>query len=367
MRCMFRINHCPNSAPDAIYNVYHLGGLTQFKVNQTMYGGTWLYLGHFMFDKGRNKNGRVVLTNKSAFNNKIITADAVKFGGGMGNIARSPNPAGSLPNAKSSDVLTDGATPDSVSIIAPRTSAYPRFTEAARYWLQWAGIPDSVYSKTGNKNDYTDDFQSRGNWVNYVAGGSSVIPQSPGMGVPLDLALAFHTDAGTTMNDSIIGTLGIFTVLSNNKSTYANGASRWAGRDLTDIVQTQIVEDIRASFAPEWTRRGMWNRSYSEARVPEVPTMLLELLSHQNFADMRYGLDPRFQFTVSRAIYKGVLKYLSANNGVEYVVQPLPVKAFSTKFVSRNKVELQWEPTIDTLEKSAKARAIYALHAHRRQ
>lgn len=345
----------PESAPDAVYSVYHLGGVTQFKVNQTMYGGTWLYLGHFKFDKGRNKNGRVVLTNKSAFNNKIITADAVKFGGGMGNIARSPNPAGSLPNAKSSDVLTDGATPDSVSIIAPRTSAYPRFTEAARYWLQWAGIPDSVYSKTVNKNDYTDDFQSRGNWVNYVAGGSSVIPQSPGMGVPLDMAFAFHTDAGTTMNDSIIGTLGIFTVLSNDKSTYANGASRWAGRDLTDIVQTQIVEDIRASFAPEWTRRGMWNRSYSEARVPEVPTMLLELLSHQNFADMRYGLDPRFQFTVSRAIYKGILKYLSASNGFEYVVQPLPVTAFSTKFVSRNKVELQWEATVDSLETTAKA------------
>ena len=34
--------------------------------------------------------------------------------------------------------------------------------------------------------------------------------------------------------------------------------------------------------------------------------MLLELLSHQNFADMRYGSDPRFKFLVSRAIYKGI-------------------------------------------------------------
>lgn len=344
----------PESAPDAIYSVYHLGGVTQFKVNQTMYGGTWLYLGHFMFDKGRNKNGRVVLSNKSAFNNKIITADAVKFGGGMGNIARSPNPEGALPNTKSSDPQVQGATADTMPAKMPRTSAYPRFTEAARYWLQWAGLPDSIYSRTANKNDYTDDFQSRGNWVNYVAGGSSVMPRAQGMGVPLDMAFAFHTDAGTTMNDSIIGTLGIFTVQSNNRSIYDNGASRWAARDLTDIIQTQIVDDIRATFAPEWTRRGMWNRSYSESRVPEVPTMLLELLSHQNFADMRYGLDPRFQFMVSRAVYKGILKYLSANNGLPYIVQPLPVGAFSTKFIARNKVQLQWEPTLDSLETTAK-------------
>jgi len=37
--------------------------------------------------------------------------------------------------------------------------------------------------------------------------------------------------------------------------------------------------------------------------------MLLELLSHQNLADMKYGIDPRFKFLVSRAIYKGMLRY----------------------------------------------------------
>ena len=77
--------------------------------------------------------------------------------------------------------------------------------------------------------------------------------------------------------------------------------------DLTDLIQSNIVRDVRTLYEPQWTRRGKWNQSYYEARVPRVPTMLLELLSHQNFADMRYGLDPRFRFTVSRAIYKGML------------------------------------------------------------
>jgi hypothetical protein len=176
--------------------------------------------------------------------------------------------------------------------------------------------------------------------------------------IPIDLAFAFHSDAGTTLNDSIIGTLGICTIQNSlGKIVFENGVSRWASRDLTDIIQTQIVNDIRSLYAPEWTRRGLWNKSYSESRTPEVPTMLLELLSHQNFADMRYGLDPQFRFTVSRSIYKGMLKYLSSvdaiNGNFNYVVQPLPVKQFSCKFIDNNKLELNWTAVIDSLEPTA--------------
>ena len=345
------------SAPDARYTVYHKGGKTEFSINQTINGSTWLYLGHFRFAKGRSAQGRVVLTNFSSFTDKIITADAVKIGGGLGNIARNPNVEGMLPNVKSSDTTDISKNiVKPTSVISPTLSGYPRYTEAARYWLQWAGIPDSIYSINAGKNDYTDDFQSRGNWVNYLAGGSSVIPSKTGLGIPVDMAFAFHTDAGVTKNDSIIGTLGICTVLnSEGKVTFENGYSRWTSRDVTDIIQTQIVNDIRRTYAPEWTRRGLWNKNYSESRVPEVPTMLLELLSHQNFADMRYGLDPRFRFTVSRAISKGILKYLSYNSGEPYVVQPLPVKQFSVKFVAKNKVELKWIAVADSLELTAQA------------
>jgi len=346
-----------NSVSAAHYTVIHKGIKTEFTVNQTMDGGTWLYLGQFYFDKGRSNDNKVVLTNYSDDEGKIITADAVKFGGGMGNIARSPL-----------EILLDSAQinsdslkftpklPKPSSIYEPEISNYPRYTEGARYWLQWAGMPDSIYSRTAGQNDYSDDFQSRGFWVNYLAGGSVVAPNSKGLNVPVDMAFAFHSDAGTTVNDSIIGTLGICTVQNTaGKTFFENGVSRWASRDLEDIVQTQVVSDVRKQFAPEWTRRELWNKSYSESRVPEVPTMLLELLSHQNFADMRYGLDPRFRFTVSRAIYKGMLKYLSAANNTKYVVQPLPVQQFSCHFVDNNKLELHWVAVNDSLEPTAHA------------
>jgi hypothetical protein len=344
-----------NSTSDAHYTVFHKGGKTEFAVNQTMNGGTWLYLGHFYFDQGRNNQGKVQLTNLGNEEDKLITADAVKFGGGMGNVGRSPYENSSTFNQKSSDSITVGKNL-SIPLIAnePEVSTYPRFAEAARYWLQWAGIPDSIYSKSKGKNDYTDDFQSRGNWVNYLTGGSPVSQTKTGLNVPIDLAFAFHSDAGTTSNDSIIGTLGICTIPnSEGKTIFENGVSRWSSRDLTDIVQSQIVNDIRTKFSPEWSRRGLWNKSYSESRVPEVPTMLLELLSHQNFADMRYGLDPRFRFTVSRSIYKGMLKYLSSANRVKYVVQPLPVEQFSCRFVEKSKLELHWNSVNDSTEPTA--------------
>lgn len=345
------------SATDAHYKVFHSGGVTLFSVNQTLNGGTWLYLGHFKFEAGKSNKNKVVLTNYSATPNSIITADAVKFGGGMGNIARKPGPnSSSVKKTTNDSLLVATNTYVSPPVYEAETSGYPRFTEGARYWLQWAGIPDSIYSRTKGENDYADDFQSRGFWVNYLTGGSKVNPKVNGLGIPIDLAFAFHTDAGFTSNDSIIGTLGICTVQNTEGNTeFANNISRWASRDLTDIVQTQIVNDIRLNFLPTWTRRGLWNKSYSESRTPEVPTMLLELLSHQNFADMQYGLDPRFRFTVSRSIYKGILKYLAFNSNQEYVIQPLPVEQFSCRFIDKNKLELRWNAVNDTTEASAKA------------
>ena len=75
----------------------------------------------------------------------------------------------------------------------------------------------------------------------------------------------------------------------------------------------------------------MFDRNYSETREPQVPAMILEMLSHQNFRDMALGHDPAFKFNLARAIYKGVLKYTSYQHEADYVVQPLPITCFQTR------------------------------------
>ena len=327
----------PSSTTSAKYEVRHNGGSTIFSVNQKMGGGTWIYLGTFSFSKGSGGGQGVYLSNESSNPQDLVTADAVKFGGGTGNIARSPlEPEFSM---------------------HPETSGYPRAAEASRYWLQWAGFNDTIYSPTNFANDYKDDYQCRGKWVNTLCDGSYVRPDRKGYNIPVDLSFAFHTDAGIAKGDSTIGTLAIYTRVARGRKTFANGEKRDIAREYADIVQTQIVSDILEHFDENWSRRGLRDKAYSECSTQEVPSMLLEFLSHQNFTDMRFGLDPEFRFVVSRAIYKGMLKYLAYINGKDYVVQPLPVNSFSVTLeeseCDSKHVVLRWLPTEDLSEKSA--------------
>ena len=354
-------NTQPNSSSKAQYTVMHKGQKTTFSVNQKMGGGTWVYLGTFAFDSDKTNN--YVSVTAAANGKEIVTTDAVKFGGGMGSVARYKQPD-SFENIPSSKDLpeSDVAIIDSAELLANQanaiTSGLPRYIEAARYWMQYAGIPDSIYNYTDSKNDYIDDYASRGIWVNYLAGGSAANPNEAGLGIPLHACLAFHTDAG--VRKDIVGTLLIYKNHDNDKNkNYPTGKSRILNRDLADYMQTQIVEDMRALYAPEWTRRQLDNSSYAEARHPKVPAVLLELLSHQNMTDMKYGLDPRVRFTISRAIYKSFLRFIHEQYGTEYIVQPLPVRSMAMTMEDGShtqgaqSVKITWQAPEDVLEPTA--------------
>lgn len=332
----------PSSTTAAHYTVQHMGGTSEFAVNQKMGGSTWTYLGTFEFDKG--KDGYVTLDNGTPKGHRlevgaIVTADAVRFGGGMGNIARN----GWI------------APDDSVSVrVEPTLSGMPRSAEAARYWLQWAGADTCLFHQNEGRHDYRDDYMSRGDWSEWITRGSRVNPKEKGgLSIPVDLTFAFHTDAGITPNDSLIGTLAIYTYKNERKTVLPSGESRLTNRMFADIVQSQIVHDLRLQYDTLWARRCIWDRGYRESRTPSSPSMLLELLSHQNFADMKYGLDPAFRFDVSRAVYKGMLKYLSNRYGCEYAVQPLPVREMSVEFGDCGKAVISWSPVEDELEPTA--------------
>lgn len=320
-----------NSSQNVLYKVYHTGGITEFIINQSIGGSTWIHLDKFNFKKGKNSDiGKIEITTENSELGKIITTDAVKFGGGMGVVER------------------NGAT-----------SGRPKFVEGARYYLQFSGMPDTlVYNLNDDKDDYKDDYQSRGEWVNYLKGNPSGPNKNrtvSGLGIPVDASIAFHTDAGISKTDTTIGTLSIYTIEAMDSSNYfPENYSRLANRDFADIMQTEIVNDISAKYDPVWNRRQLMNAQYSESARPNIPSVLLELASHQNFLDVRFMTDPRFKFDISRSIYKAVLKFLSVQHNFDYVVQPLPITHFAIERTGNNSIKLSWEPQIDPLEKSAK-------------
>lgn len=328
----------PTSVSDAEYTVRHRGISTKFRVNQQMGGGTWVYLGTFDFSEGCSQDNCVMLSNLSNYRG-VVTADAVRFGGGMGNVARG----------------------DSLHTFV--RSGLPRFLEGSRYYAQWAGMPYSVYGNKQSTSDYAEDINTRSLMSNRLARGSVFLPGDSGLCVPIELSLAVHSDAGLRTDTSHVGTLGIHTTGINTAGEYEgllaegllpSGRSRFMSGDLCNAVMSQVLTDLQ-QVCSTWCLREIYDRNYSETRLPEVPSMILETLSHQNFADIRHGHDPSFKILLSRAIYKGLLKYVAGAHGLPSpVVQPLPVQDFAAELTPMaDSVSLSWQPTTDPTETSA--------------
>ena len=316
----------PNSVEDAQYVVYHAGGISTYTINQKMGGGTWTYLGTFEFNSQTSQRQGVMLTNVSS-GDGVVTADAVRFGGGVGLCER------------------EG-----------KRSFLPAHLEAARYYTQWAGLPEGECNTEGSENDYVDDLRCRSNFTNYLAGGSVYLPHQKGLGVPLELVTAIHTDAGHKTDNSVFGTLSISTTYDvASGENYPEGISRMASFDLAHMLAEGVARDLSKLLQTNWTRRETWNRNYSETRSPQIPSTILELLSHQNFTDMRYAHDPLVKFHIARSIYKSLLRYVNFQHRItDVVVQPLPVKDIWANLDSKaNCVTLGWTPMLDPLEPSA--------------
>lgn len=312
----------PKSVDDAHYIVRHKGQETHFIVNQKMGGGTWVYLGTFDFDKGENPFNCVALTNQSK-RKGVVTADAVRFGGGMGNIERGGD-----------------------------ISHMPRCLEAARYYAQWAGAPYSIYGNKTGTDDYAEDINTRSLMTNWLAGGSPYVPAKEGKKVPIELSLAVHSDAGYERDGkSLVGSLAICTT-SFNDGRLNSGISRFASQDFIEALRSNVTRDLSKKYK-RWNWRYLWDRNYSETRLPEVPSAIIETLSHQNFPDMKLGQDPNFKFTMARSIYKTILRYVSQMHRRPCIVQPLQPHLFKATLTGDNKVRLSWKAQDDELEPTA--------------
>lgn len=310
------------SVDDAHYIVRHKGQETHFIVNQKMGGGTWVYLGTFDFDKGENPFNCVALTNQSK-RKGVVTADAVRFGGGMGNIERGGD-----------------------------ISHMPRCLEAARYYAQWAGAPYSIYGNKTGTDDYAEDINTRSLMTNWLAGGSPYVPTKEGKKVPIELSLAVHSDAGYERDGkSLVGSLAICTT-NFNDGRLNSGISRFASQDFIEALRSNVTRDLSKKYK-RWNWRYLWDRNYSETRLPEVPSAIIETLSHQNFPDMKLGQDPNFKFTMARSIYKTILRYVSQMHRRPCIVQPLQPHLFKATLTGDNKVKLSWKAQDDELEPTA--------------
>lgn len=315
------VKYPKGESDNAVYCIRHRGGETRVRVNQRMGFGVWTYLGTYAFGEGVSEGaGSVSVTLSDG-----VRAGSVRFGGGMGSAVRGGG-----------------------------TSGLPRWAEAARYSLSYWGLPDSVTDYYEGADDYKSDILSRPIGANHIAGGSVYVPAREGLGVPIDLAIAFHSDAGVSKTDESFGSLSICTTQSGGEDGATSaGINRYASHDLCAMLLGGLREDL----APwRWHVRKLWNKNYGETRVPQMPSVILEMLSHQNFHDLELGYDPAFKFALARSVYKTLLRWEAASHGRDYVVQPLPVRAMRVRLDGeRSEAIVSWEAETDATEPSAAA------------
>lgn len=387
-----------NSVDDAEYIVVHQGQHTKFRVNQRMGSGTWVYLGTFEFDRYSTFSNYVMVTNNSRRKGGVVTTDAVRFGGGMGSHERGGR-ISHLPRAMEcaryyaqyagapkAVIVSKGGSDDYGDDINTRSlmsnwlsyGSRTNPTERASDGTPQVDVETTTFAEAAAKA-YLDsitkaNIDSFG--VAFPDSLSQAIADSTSKAiadsvaripfarinvmkgealtgrVPLELQLAIHTDAGWQRDfSSPYGSLGICT-RDFNDNKLASGQSRGASFSLACDLVYNLTRDLKNSFG-KWETRDIWDKNYSETRLPAQPSAILEALSHENFPDIRMAHDPYFKFVLARSVYKTLLKFLTKESGEKAVVQPLPPHRPSIERVSGNAYRLTWSPQSDSTEKTA--------------
>lgn len=279
-----------NRVQDARVVVRHAGGVATFRVDQTKHGQSWWPLGTFRFAAGIDPDhGAVEIWNDTEGDptGKVVVADVVRFGGGMGEIARG-----------------DGKAP-----AAAPTTLRPRWESAARYYTQFAGAPPNVWDSSSADNN--DDVTSRSRYAGWH--------QEPGDDA---VYLSWHSNApdpGRGTSTYIYG--------PNPPDGSKNYQATKGSLELGGWLQKTIVADIRSDFDPNWKDRGLYSAYFGEVNPnhnPKMPAALVEAAFHSTKADADFLREPRFRYLLARAMTKAIIGYFTERDGKAFALPPEP-------------------------------------------
>ncbi|MCD6385683.1 N-acetylmuramoyl-L-alanine amidase, partial [Candidatus Sumerlaeota bacterium] len=269
--------------------INHSGGQTIVSVNQQQDGRTWRYVGTFYFEASAPASSKSVVISNHTSQGSVVIADAVRFGGGMGDY------------------------PDGGSV-----SGKPRWEESGKYFSGFMGYTYSNgtvsamprYAKWENESWEDAVYVSwHTNAPNPGTGTSSFAYSSSGWGGPFD---------GVPGSD----------VLRNT-------------------IHNEIINDIRAGWDPNWYDRGVKTANFGELNPnnnDEMPASLHEIAFHDTPSDALYLKDPRFRQLVARAVYQGIVKYFANRDGVPVHLLPEPPTHFRVRLDGSGNIVLAWNP-----------------------
>lgn len=299
-------------AADQLYRVNHSGGSTEVKVNHRRVGDGLIYLGTYHFDAGTA--GSVEISNKSSEAGRTIIADMIRFGNGVGDIARA-----------------DGV------------SGRSREDEAGLYWVEWhvsrsQGIATSQYrNSTNNDRNATISLSPRyAEYMNREADGA----------LSDRVFVSYHSNAAGGR-----GVLGLYN--GNNDPSEATPnqfeLAKFLGQEVNDDLVAQ-----NGQFEFNWFNAGM-NVTLDRSDIEfgeinndyvgnEFDATIVEVAYHDDATDTALMRDPKVRDAVARATYQGIVRYFNSLDGGATSLTMLPgrVPQVRAEVIDADSVQLTW-------------------------
>ncbi|QDT68620.1 AmiA-like protein [Planctomycetes bacterium MalM25] len=297
-----------NRAVDQLYRVRHSGGATEVTIDHSRVGNGLVYLGTYHFNEGTE--GAVEISNRSDDAGKVVVADMIRFGNGMGDINRGNGVSGE-----------------------------PRENEAGIYWMEWhsvraQGVPSSAYG--------TSTVSAPPRMAAYM--------NQAGVGTLSDrVFVSFHSNAG---GGNARGVLGL---LNGNNNPATATPNQFL---LADTLAGQVNDDLVAqngSFGQNWQNRTTVTLDRSDIEFGEINNQrinnefdatIIETGFHDNQFDAQMLRDQRVRDAIAKATYQGIVDYFRVVDGgaTPNVDAPPRVAELSAESSAPGEATLRWSP-----------------------
>lgn len=282
-----------------LYRIVHSGGVSTVRVDHQMVGLGWVWLGNYYFEAGTS--GYVEISNQSSSQTGVVIADTIRFGNGMGDYNRGYG-----------------------------VSGYERELECADLWVrmsQGQGTPDlfSTYSDVSVRPRYSAYMNNSGYGSFYDR-----------------IYLSFHTNCCNKRGAMALGAKNDWPVHQEEFAYAVNNEVEDDMEALDEGVEFgQNWEDTSIDYLGNYIAYGEISNTNLQG---EMTGTIIEMAYHDVEADAYLVQDPRVRYTMGRAAYQAIVKFLShyGDNGVPLNLLPETPTHLRVQNIGDGSVRVAW-------------------------
>jgi hypothetical protein len=304
-----------------LYRIKHTGGTTEIRVDHSKVGSGWVYLGTYHFAQGSSSAlGSVQISNNGAVsgppNTKVVIADAIRFGNGMG---------------------------DYIGLGAPTTTGKPREEELSYYWIaRMVGVGTSLSTAIGSGST---NVSAPSNMAQYMFDGS----YNAASNIADAVYIGIHSNGAGGH-----GARGLMTTNMAIRTPHQNDLALYLGRQINlDFRALDVDPAYDILFGAGWswaeqTNHTVANQNFGEIDLgpsAEMDATIIEIAFHDTAADAAIMREPRGRDQFARSMLQGTIEYFQNHgsnnlaNTTTMPTAPVNVRAVSN---SSGQVTVNW-------------------------